>query len=56
MFFAVVPLSFVVDDVSYSCAEQFMMVGKARIVQDRRTVELIMSSPDPGAHKRIGCA
>ena len=25
------PASFVVDDVSYSCAEQFMMAEKARL-------------------------
>ena len=48
------PSSFVVDDVSYSCAEKFMMAEKARLFQDRRAEELIMSSPDPSAHKRIG--
>ena len=30
------PSLFVVDDVSYSCAEQFMMAEKARFFQDRR--------------------
>ena len=48
------PSSFVVDDVSYSCAEQFMMAEKARLFQDRRAEELIMSSPDRSAHTRIG--
>ena len=48
------PSSFVVDDVSCSCAEQFMMAEKARLFQDHRTEELVMSSPDPSAHKRIG--
>ena len=48
------PSSFVVDVVSYSCAEQFMMAGKARLLKDYRTVELIISSPDPSTHKRIG--
>ena len=48
------PSSLVVDDVSYSCAEQFMMAEKAHVFQDRRARELIMSSPDPRAHKRIG--
>ena len=46
--------SFVVDNVSYSCAEQFMMAEKAHFSQDRRTAELIMSSPDTRAHKRNG--
>ena len=30
-----------------------MMAEKARLFRDRRTEELIMSSPDPSAHKRI---
>ena len=48
------PSSFVVDGVSYSCAEQFMMAEKARSFKDHRAVELIMSSPHPSIHKRIG--
>ena len=48
------PSSFVVYDVSYSCAEQFMMAEKVRLFQDRCAEELIMSSPDPSAHKRMG--
>ena len=47
------PSSFVVDGVSSSCAEQFMMAEKARLLIDHRAVELIMSSPDPSTHKRI---
>ena len=45
------PSSSVVDDVSYSCADQFIMPEKARLFQDHRTEELVMSSPDPSAHK-----
>ena len=30
------------------------MAAKARLFEDHRAVELIMSSPDPSAHKRIG--
>ena len=30
-----------------------MMAGKARLFIKHRAVELIMSSPDPTAHKRI---
>ena len=48
------PSPFVVDNVSYSCAEQYMRAEKARLFQDRRAEELNMSSPDPTAHKRIG--
>ena len=31
-----------------------MMAGKAGLFKDHRAVELIMSSPDPSTHKRIG--
>ena len=31
-----------------------MMAEKARLLKDYRAVELIMSSPDPSTHKRIG--
>ena len=48
------PSSFVVDGVSYSCAEQFVMAEKARLFNGHRAVELIMSSPDPSAHERVG--
>ena len=48
------PSSFVVDDVSYSSSEQFMVAEKANLFQDRRAEELIMSLPDPSEHKRIG--
>ena len=48
------PSSFVVDGVSCSCAKQFIMAEKARLFKDHRAVNLIMSSPDPSTHKRIG--
>ena len=31
-----------------------MMAKKARVFKDHRAIELIMSSPDPNTHKRIG--
>ena len=31
-----------------------MMAEKARLFQDHGAVRLIMSSPDPRAHKRVG--
>ena len=48
------PSSFALDGVSYSCVEQYMMAEKARLFKDHRGRELIMSSPDPTTHKRIG--
>ena len=46
------PSSFAVDDVPYSCAEQYMMAEKTRVFQDHRAVGLIMSSPSPSTRKR----
>ena len=46
--------SFVVDDVSYSCAEQYMMAEKASTFQDHRAVDTNMPSRDPSTHKGIG--
>ena len=43
------PSPFVVDGVS--CAEQYVMAEKARILEDHRAVKLIMASPDPSEHK-----
>ena len=48
------PSSFAVDDVPYSCAEQYMMAEKTTLFQDHRAVGLIMSSPSPSTRKRIG--
>ena len=44
----------VVEDVSYSCAEQYMMAESDRIFEDHCAVELIFSSPDPSTDKRVG--
>ena len=51
LFFAAVPFVVVVDGGSYSCAEQYIMAERARTFEE---VELVMSSPDPSTHKRIG--
>ena len=41
------PSSFVVAQVSYSYGEHFIIVEKARLSNDHRAVELIMSWSDP---------
>ena len=48
------PSFFTVDNVLYSCAEQYMMAEKAHVFQDHGAAERIMASPDPSKHKRIG--
>ena len=48
------PSVFVIDEVTYSCAEQYMMAEKARLFLDHDTAERIMASPDPREQKRLG--
>ena len=48
------PSSCAVDDVPYSCAEQYMMAENTKFLQDHRAVGLIMSSPRPSTRKFIG--
>ena len=48
------PSSFAVNDVSCSCAEQYMMAEKTRLFQDHRAVEYITSSPSLSTRKRTG--
>lgn len=48
------PSVFVIDDVEYSCAEQYMMAEKARLFEDEHTLDEIMEAEDPGAQKALG--
>ena len=45
---------FVVDGVTYSCAEQFMMAEKARLFGDAVVCAKILASRDPREHKALG--
>ena len=45
---------FVVDDVAYNCAEQFMMAEKARLFGDMNTLALIMAAKTPKEQKALG--
>ncbi|MGM9844424.1 MAG: NADAR family protein, partial [Muribaculaceae bacterium] len=46
--------SFTLDDVSYNCAEQFMMAEKARIFDNEDIWQQIMASYDPMTIKKLG--
>lgn len=46
--------SFMVDDVCYNCAEQYMMAEKARLFGDDEVWHQIMESCDPMAIKKFG--
>lgn len=48
------PSTFVIDGVTYSCAEQFMMAEKARLFGDRRTLAKILAADSPKEHKALG--
>lgn len=45
---------FVVDGVTYSCAEQFMMAQKALLFDDQTTLKKIMDARSPKQHKALG--
>jgi len=45
---------FEVDGVHYSCAEQYMMAGKARVFGDQETLDKILEADDPKTIKALG--
>ena len=47
---------FTVDDVTYNCAEQYMMAEKARLFEDERTRAKILANPSPREQKALGRA
>ena len=48
------PCSFAVDNITYNCAEQYMMAGKARLFNDTYTLQKILESKDPATCKYLG--
>lgn len=48
------PCYFVIDDLEYNCAEQFMMAEKARLFGDEETLEMIMDTDVPAVQKALG--
>jgi ribA/ribD-fused uncharacterized protein len=48
------PSPFVIDSITYNCAEQYMMAEKARLFGDTEREAMIMAAADPGDQKRYG--
>ena len=48
------PASFVVDGVTYNCAEQYMMAEKARVFGDVAARQKVLASDDPKEIKSLG--
>jgi len=48
------PSPFVIDGVTYNCAEQWMMAEKARLFGDTTREAMIMAAADPSDQKRFG--
>ena len=48
------PCHFEKDHQSYSCAEQWMMAGKARTFQDNKTLQSILNEHNPAEIKQFG--
>lgn len=45
---------FVINEIEYNCAEQYMMAEKARLFNDQKTLDMIMESSDPSEQKSLG--
>ena len=48
------PCHFVIDDVEYNCAEQYMMAEKARVFGDEDILEQILEAEDARTQKALG--
>ena len=48
------PCSFLVNDIYYNCAEQFMMAEKARLFHGEDALQKIMQAYDPMEQKKLG--
>ena len=48
------PCAFSVDGVTFNCAEQFMMHGKARLFGDPEVAQKILAAGHPRMHKALG--
>ena len=48
------PATFVVDGVTFTCAEQFMMHGKALLFDDPAVAAEILAAATPREHKALG--
>jgi ribA/ribD-fused uncharacterized protein len=46
--------SFSVDAITFNCAEQFMMHGKAKLFDDADTAAKILAADHPRDHKALG--
>ena len=46
--------NFVIDNITYCCAEQYMMVEKARTFQDNAALQKIMKAKHPKQMKEFG--
>ena len=48
------PCAFTVDGIAFSCAEQFMMHGKALLFGDHEIAEQVLAAAHPKQHKALG--
>jgi len=48
------PSIFILDDIEYNCAEQYMMAEKARLFSDNESLDQIMEAENPATHQKLG--
>lgn len=46
--------NFIVDGIKYSCTEQYMMAGKAKLFSDELSYQKILSTNNPWDHQKLG--
>lgn len=49
-------VNFVIDDITYTCCEKYMMAEKARFFDDKESEVLIMGTDEPKEQKNYGRA
>jgi len=48
------PSIFIIDEIKYNCAEQYMMAEKAKLFEDVNIFEKIMEAISPKEQKKLG--
>lgn len=48
------PCHFMIDGITYNCAEQYMMAQKAKIFNDQEILQKILDAPHPREQKTLG--
>lgn len=48
------PSTFIIDNIRFNCAEQWMMYSKAKLFKDKNTQQKILATKSPSKQKALG--